>query len=59
MGGFAIPESLPISRVHDSFKDDGTYDPAYDKRAAEFLDDVLWFAEAISDRKAKEKTKKN
>ena len=55
MGAFPIPESLPVSRVHDSFKDDGTYDPAYDKRAAEFLNEVLWFTEAIADRKAKEK----
>ncbi len=55
MGAFPIPESLAISRVHDSFKDDGTpNDPAYEKRAAAFLDEVLWFAEAIADRKAKE-----
>ncbi len=55
MGAFPIPESLAISRVHDSFNDDGTpNDPAYEKRAAAFLDEVLWFAEAIADRKAKE-----
>jgi len=56
MGAVPIPESLPISRVHESFKDDGTYDPAYDKRAATFLDEVLWFAEAITDKKAKDKS---
>ncbi|HXF10731.1 MAG TPA: NADPH-dependent FMN reductase [Desulfuromonadaceae bacterium] len=56
MGAFPITESLPISRVHDSFKDDGTYDPAYDKRAADFLDDLLWFTEAIADKKAKDKS---
>ncbi len=56
MGAFPIPENLAVSRVHDSFKEDGTpNDPAYEKRAAAFLDEVLWFAEAISDRKAKEK----
>ena len=55
MGAVPVPESLPISRVHDSFKDDGTYDPAYDKRAETFLDEVLWFAEAIADKKAKDK----
>lgn len=45
-----------MSRVRDSFKDDGTpNDPAYEKRAALFLDEVLWFTEAIADRKAKER----
>src|SRR5438477_4181981 len=34
-GAVPIPENLSISRVHDSFKDDGAYDPAYDKRASE------------------------
>ncbi len=57
MGAFPIPESLPVSRVRDSFKEDGTpNDPAYEKRAVVFLDEVLWFAEAIADRKAKEKS---
>src|SRR5256714_4877455 len=56
MGAFPIPENLAVSRVNTSFKQDGTpNDPAYEKRAAAFLDDVLWFAEAIADRKAKDK----
>lgn len=56
MGAFPIPENLAVSRVRDSFKDDGTpNDPVYEKRAAAFLDDLLWFTEAIADRKAKEK----
>jgi NAD(P)H-dependent FMN reductase len=56
MGAFPIPENLAVSRVHDSFNDDGTpNDPAYEKRAAGFLDEVLWFTEAIVDRKAKER----
>lgn len=56
MGAFPIPENLAVSRVHDSFSDQGTpNDPAYEKRAETFLDEVLWFAEAIQDRKAKEK----
>ena len=51
-----IPENLSVSRVHDSFNEDGTpNDPAYEKSVAAFLDEVLWFAEAITDRKAKEK----
>jgi hypothetical protein len=45
---------LSVSRVHDSFKEDGTpTDPAYEKRCARFLDELLWFTEAIVDRKAK------
>src|SRR5205085_368591 len=57
MGAFPIPENLAVSRVHETFADDGTpKDPAYEKRAAVFLDEVLWFAEAIADRKAKDKT---
>jgi hypothetical protein len=55
MGAFPIPESLPVSRVHDSFAEDGTpKEPVYEKRAATFLDEVLWFTEAIADRKAKQ-----
>jgi len=59
MGAFPIPENLSVSRVRDSFKEDGTpNDPAYEKRAAAFLDEVLWFTEAIVDRKAKDKAAK-
>jgi NAD(P)H-dependent FMN reductase len=57
MGAFPIPENLSVSRVHDTFQEDGTpNDLAYEKRAAGFLDEVLWFAEAIADRKAKERS---
>jgi NAD(P)H-dependent FMN reductase len=56
MGAFPIPASLPVSRVRDSFNQDGTpNDPAYEKRAADFLNEVVWFTEAIANRKAKEK----
>jgi NAD(P)H-dependent FMN reductase len=55
MGAFPIPESLTVSRVHDSFSEPATpNDPAYEKRTETFLDEVLWFAEAIQDRRAKE-----
>src|SRR5436190_1888192 len=60
MGAFPIPENLAVSRVQDSFKEDGTpNDPSYEKRAAGFLDEILWFTEAIADRKAKEKEGRN
>jgi len=56
MGAFPIPENLAVSRVDESFREDGTpNDPVYEKRAAAFLDEVLWFTEAIADRKAKDK----
>lgn len=58
MGAFPIPENLAVSHIHDSFKEDGTpNDPVYEKRAAAFLDEVLWFTEAIVDRKAKQTQK--
>jgi NAD(P)H-dependent FMN reductase len=54
MGAFPIPESLPVSKVHDSFQEDGTpNDVAYEKRAATFLDEVIWFTEAIAAQKAR------
>jgi NAD(P)H-dependent FMN reductase len=53
---FPIPASLPVSHVRHSFNEDGTpNDAAYEKRAANFLDEVIWFTEAIADRKAKPK----
>jgi len=59
MGAFPIPENLAVSRVRDSFKEDGTpNDPSYEKRAAAFLDELLWFTEAIADRKAKDAGKR-
>lgn len=52
MGALPIPASLPISAVHNTFNDDGTTnDPAYEKRAESFLNEVQWYAEAISARK--------
>lgn len=54
MGALPIPASLPISAVHNSFNDDGTTnEPAYEKRAETFLNEVLWFAAAISTQKTK------
>lgn len=56
MGAFPVPASLPISRVQDSFDEDGNpKDPVYEKRAKAFIEEVLWFTEAIATQKAKEK----
>ena len=55
MGAFPIPENLAVSRVGESFGDDDRpKDPGYERRTEGFLDEVLWFAEAIQDRKAKD-----
>lgn len=57
MGAFPIPENLAVSRGQESFSSAGTpNDPAYEKRTETFLNEVLWFAEAIQDRKAKDKS---
>ncbi len=56
MGAFPIPVRLPVSRVRDSFDEDGNpQDPSYEMRARDFLDEVLWYTEAIATQKAKEK----
>ncbi|HEX5760694.1 MAG TPA: NADPH-dependent FMN reductase [Thermoanaerobaculia bacterium] len=54
MGAFPVPAALPVSKVQESFDDDGNpRDPAYEPRAERFLDEVVWFAEAIQARKAR------
>jgi NAD(P)H-dependent FMN reductase len=53
LGAFPIPASLPIRHVRDAFEEDGTpTDPAYEKSAGRFLDELLWFTEAIAARRA-------
>ncbi len=54
MGAFPIPAALPVSRVQDAFDDAGNpIDPSFEKRAADFIDEVLWFAEAVATQKTK------
>ena len=56
MGAFPIPAALPVSRVQESFDEEGNpKDESYEKRAAAFIAEVVWFAEAISVQKAKDK----
>ena len=53
MGALPIPASLPISKVHDVFEDDGTpRDSSYEKRADTFISELLWFAKAIANQRA-------
>jgi NAD(P)H-dependent FMN reductase len=52
MGGFPIPESFAVSRVQDSFDDQGKpLNPKLESRAKDFLDELLWFTEAVALRK--------
>ena len=52
MGGFPIPESFAVSKVQDSFDEEGNpKNPSLDKRAKDFIDEVLWFTEAIQRQK--------
>jgi len=54
MGAFPIPTSLPVSRIQESFDEDGNpKDSSYDKRGKAFIDELLWFTEAIATQKAK------
>lgn len=48
MGTSSIPSVLPIPRVQDAFTDDGTpTDERYHQRAAEFLEELEWYASAL------------
>jgi hypothetical protein len=52
-GGFSLIGA--ISSVQDAFAEDGTpLDPSYEKRAAVFIAEVVWFTEAIASQKAKQ-----
>ena len=54
MGAFPIPATLPFSRVQEAFAEDGTLkDLSYEKRVNAFIAEVLWFAEAIANQKAR------
>ena len=58
MGAFPIPAALPVSRVQDSFDDDGKpKDTSYDKRMQAFVGELVWFAEAISEQKKRNQRK--
>lgn len=48
MGTSSIPSVLPIPRVQDAFTDDGTpTDERSHQRAAEFLEELEWYASAL------------
>ncbi len=52
MGALPVPAALPVSRVEESFAEDGTpLDQSYEKRAEKFIAEVLWFADAVAMRR--------
>jgi NAD(P)H-dependent FMN reductase len=54
LGAVPIPESLAVSKVRESFKDDGTpADSSFDKRAQGFIDEMLWWTEAVVAQKSR------
>lgn len=54
MGAMPIPAAMPVSRVQDAFAEDGTLtDRAYERRVTTFLDELVWFTEAIAEQKVK------
>jgi NAD(P)H-dependent FMN reductase len=53
LGALPIPAKFPVRKVQSSFNEAGeTEDPAYEKSATRFIDDLLWYAEALAARRA-------
>jgi NAD(P)H-dependent FMN reductase len=52
MRAVPVPASLPISRVNQSFTDDGPTDPDFAARAGRFLDELVWWTQAAVRQKA-------
>jgi NAD(P)H-dependent FMN reductase len=55
MSAFPIPASLPIAKVEERLREDGTpIDLSLNSKAETFLNELIWFTEAITARKALE-----
>ncbi len=53
LGALPIPAKFPVRKVQSSFNEAGeTEDPAYEKSATRFIDDLLWYTEALAARRA-------
>lgn len=52
LGGVAIPNSLPVSRVQEAFDPDGGLrDPEFAGRAANFLHELAWYTRALANHR--------
>jgi NAD(P)H-dependent FMN reductase len=50
LGMPSIPSMLPMPKVQDQFDKDGSpRDPAHERRAARFLDELEWYARALKE----------
>jgi hypothetical protein len=46
----AVPAQLAIPKIQDQFDPEGVpKDPAWDGRAQKFLDEFLWYVDAIAE----------
>jgi NAD(P)H-dependent FMN reductase len=59
MGALPLPAALPVARVQDAFSEEGALlDRAYERRVAKFLDELVWFTEAIAAQKSRSPLKR-
>jgi NAD(P)H-dependent FMN reductase len=56
LGGIPIPAILPVSNVKDLFGTDGNpHDSVFLQRTKVFVEELLWFTEALTTQRKKEK----
>ncbi len=48
MGAAPIPASLPVSKVGQSFSEEGPTDGDFGQRATRFIDELVWWTEAAT-----------
>lgn len=54
MGALPLPMSFPVTRVQETFDEEGrSADAAWDKRAGAFLGELLWLTEALAAQREK------
>ncbi|MCD4672917.1 MAG: hypothetical protein K8R77_09660 [Anaerolineaceae bacterium] len=50
VGLASIPSTFPISKVQESFDEDGqALNPAYERRIQRFLNELEWYANALKE----------
>jgi NAD(P)H-dependent FMN reductase len=55
VGAYVLPVSFPVTKVQESFAADGApLDPVYEKRAANFVSELLWLTEAVDARRTRD-----
>jgi hypothetical protein len=54
LGGVPIPATLPFPSVQNIFNDEGSpCDPKWNRRAHTYLEELLWFTEAMAEQRRK------